>query len=294
MLKKINLKTFLFYLSVAMIISSCNDDDDSKVVPGSLSNLTAETSPGQITLRWDLPAADSNIKYVRVNYYDPRTKKNIQKLTSAYTDSLIIPETRARYNEYSFTLTPVSDTETSGEAQVIKTASEAAEIMTTYTDTQIALKTADLSTNAQEPSEGPIANLLDGDTGTFFHTAWSVSFTAPYWLQANLNKTIDNCKIYFHRRTQNNNNRPIDFDLMGSTDGNDWFLIRNFANPADNLPVDAAVNDYTSPVIQSSKPFNRIRINVNKTNNNTVFFTMSEFKVWGVTINVFNPETDEE
>ena len=34
--------------------------------------------------------------------------------------------------------------------------------------------TADmLGTNAQEPSEGAIANLLDGNTGTFFHTRWS-------------------------------------------------------------------------------------------------------------------------
>ncbi len=290
---KNKIKSIICFGLLAFVLAGCSDDDGPKVKPGAINNLTAETLPGKIILRWDLPAADSNIKYVKVNYYDPRTKKNIQRLASAYTDSMIIPETRARYNEYSFTLTPISDTETSGAAQVVKKASEAAAITTTYTDTQIALKAADLSTNAQEPSEGPIANLLDGDTGTFFHTAWSVSFTAPYWLQANLNKTIDNCKIYFHRRTQNNNNRPIDFDLMGSTDGNDWFLIRNFANPADKLPVDAAVNDYTSPVIQSPKPFNRIRINVNKTNNNTVFFTMSEFKVWQVTINVFNPETDE-
>ncbi len=291
---KNKIKSIICFGLLAFALVGCNDDDGAKVKPGAINNLTAETLPGKIILRWDLSAADSNIKYVRVNYYDPRTKKNMLRLASAYTDSMIISETRAKYNEYTFTLTPVSDTETSGAAQVIKKVSEPAEIITTYTYNQIALETSDLSTNAQEPSEGPIANLLDGDATTFFHTAWSVSFPAPYWLQANLKRTVESYQFYFHRRTQNNNNRPIDFDLMGSMDGTNWFLIKNFANPADNLPVDAAVNDYTSPVLTSAQPFNRVRINVNKTNNNTVFFTMSEFKFWQVIIKVVNPETDEE
>lgn len=37
-----------------------------------------------------------------------------------------------------------------------------------------------LFTNAQEPSEGPIANATDGDFGTFFHTAWSADRPAEY------------------------------------------------------------------------------------------------------------------
>lgn len=39
----------------------------------------------------------------------------------------------------------------------------------------VKLSTANVTTNDQEPSEGPLANLFDGSTATFFHSGWSVA-----------------------------------------------------------------------------------------------------------------------
>jgi hypothetical protein len=151
--------------------------------------------------------------------------------------------------------------------------------------------TADmLSTNAQEPSEGPIANLLDDNTSTFFHTAWSISVDGTHTMTVALKEPLTLFSIYYAPRA-NANNKPTDFDLFGSTDGEDWFLIKNFTKEADELPTSSTAT-YSSPMITSPQPFTFLKMAVNKTNNNTQFWTMSEFKLYQW--EYYNPETDEE
>ncbi|MDE5611614.1 MAG: fibronectin type III domain-containing protein, partial [Odoribacter sp.] len=158
------------FLWGSVLLAGC--DDESGITPGEITDLTAESTPGRIVLRWNTPE-EANIHYIEVKYYDPLLKKEVMRTASAYADSIEIPDTRAKYGEYHFTVQSISTTGDKSAVQNIAKVSEAAD-PTFGSSTQIVLTAADLSTNAQEPSEGPIANLLDGNTKTFFHTAWSV------------------------------------------------------------------------------------------------------------------------
>lgn len=61
---------------------------------------------------------------------------------------------------------------------------------------------AQLSTNAQEPKEGPIEGLLDSDLSTFFHSMWS---TTPdpndyHYLQVDLGKEVEAIQMKYWKR----------------------------------------------------------------------------------------------
>lgn len=263
------------FLMGTVLLTGCNDE--SGITPGEITDLRAESTPGCILLRWNTPE-EANIRYIEVKYYDPLLKKEVMRTASAYADSIEIPNTRAKYGEYNFRVQCVSSTGDRSAMQNIVKVSEPA--VPTYVSTQIALTTADLSTNAQEPSEGAIANLLDGNTSTFFHTAWSVGIPGPHWMQVNLKKEITEA-YRFEYAPRNANNRPSDFDLMGSMDGSEWFLIKNFTKENDGI---AGNGTYASEIFEVEKPFKQIRIVVNETNTGSVFWTMSIFKFYTVVI----------
>ena len=155
--------TFKYYagmllIGVTLANISCSSDEDG-ITPAEITNLTAESTSGRIVLRWDTPE-DAGIRYIEVNYYDPLQKKDVMRTASIYADSIEIPDTRKKFGEYQFSVQTVSPTGDKSAVQTISKVSEPA--LPTFVSTQIALTAADLSTNAQEPTEGPIANLLDG------------------------------------------------------------------------------------------------------------------------------------
>ena len=284
--------TFKYYagmllIGVTLANISCSSDEDG-ITPAEITNLTAESTSGRIVLRWDTPE-DAGIRYIEVNYYDPLQKKDVMRTASIYADSIEIPDTRKKFGEYQFSVQTVSPTGDKSAVQTISKVSEPA--LPTFVSTQIALTAADLSTNAQEPTEGPIANLLDGNTGTFFHTAWSVNIPAPHWMQVNLKEEITGSYKFYYAPRNNGNNKPTDFDLMGSTDGTNWFLIRNFTKDADGLPVTSTCT-FTSEIYDAPQPFSQIRMVVNATNTSSIFWTMSEFKFYSVSVT--DPEAADE
>ena len=133
-----------------------------------------------------------------------------------------------------------------------------------------------LSTNAQEPSEGPIANLLDGNTETFFHTSWSVESDPVHYLQVALNEPLQNISLYWYKRGGNNNNRPARVTILGSNDGVQFDSIMVIE---DGLPSAADKPSYMSPVFDLGKAYSHLRFRVDSTNTKTKFFTMSEFAI---------------
>lgn len=271
-------------VALSMSLFSCSEDSAPEIVPSNISNVSTFSLPGQIGIKWDVPT-DSNYKYVKVSYYDFLKKKDMVRLASVYSDTIIIPNTRAKYGTYTFTLQPVSSTGTPGEIQTITGVSGAAPASTTTTLQPITLTADMLSTNAQEPTEGPIANLLDGSVTTFFHSTWSATSPDVHYLQINLKQELTSFQFYYANR-QNGSNKPTIIDVAGSTDGTNWNPITTLN---DNLPVTSG-SEYTSAVIESAQPFTKLRLSVTKTNTGSVFFTMSEFKLWKAIVSFYDPE----
>lgn len=269
---------------LAVCTSSCTNSDEG-IIPDDISDITSQSGPGYINLKWTKPEGD-NIFYTRVEYFDHLEQRKMWRLSS--TDTIRIPNTRAKFGEYEFTLQTYSkDDNRNSNIHSIKAKSGAAPI--TEVMTPITIDASQLSTNAQEPSEGPIKNLVDGDTKTYFHSTWSGTVpAAPHWIEIELKEEIEVFKFQYAPRN-NGNNKPIDFDLLGSIDGQDWTLIKNFTKEADNLPT-GNKEEYKSATIHAPQPFKFLKLSVNKTNSGSVFWTMSEFRLYSV--HVIDPEAE--
>lgn len=275
------MKKIYQFLAIGLLgvcAASCSDDE-TNITPAEITGLRAESTPGRIVLRWNKPTAEeaATIEYVQVNYYDHRSKMDNKRLASTFADSIDIPDTRKRYGDYTFTVKTVSPSGAFSAEQEISFKSEAAP-KTWKNPSQYPLAASMFSTNAQESSEGHISNLVDYEntaSDSFFHTDWHGIYPGPHTMTIEFPETIDKA-FYFYYTPRNGNNRPTDFDLMGSMTGNDddWFLIKNFTKAADGIGGDS----YTSPMLYGDEnPFKYLKMIVNNTNGGTVFWTMRKF-----------------
>jgi hypothetical protein len=313
---------------LTLLISVGCGEKDKGSPPAGLSGLEAvEGLPGRIDIKWNMPSEDDNIYQIKVSYYDHRLKKDVLRVASAYSSAIEIPDTRQRYGQYTVTLQAFSADGVGGAPQTVTAVSGPAlgyYITGSVSDTvELPLTVASLYTNAQEPSEGPIANLLDNDKSTFFHSTWSsgkwsantaLFLGDKHYLQVDLGVALnaaDYFSFYYAPRNNASNHRaPTDFDLYGSLDGDSvaaskWVLIKNFTKDDDNLPTDQAT-EYRSPILQVDEPIQYIRLSVNHTlssggtadgtANSGIYFTMSELKIYTYKGEQkwYNPETDEE
>lgn len=83
----INILISLLYFGLA----GCEKKEE--MIPSDITNLQTQSSPGQISLYWELPS-DETIRYTKVSYYDKLQGKEVTRLASIYSDSLLIPNTR--------------------------------------------------------------------------------------------------------------------------------------------------------------------------------------------------------
>ncbi|WP_019539859.1 discoidin domain-containing protein [Proteiniphilum acetatigenes] len=142
---------------------------------------------------------------------------------------------------------------------------------------ELPLRVDMLSTNAQEPNEGPIANLLDGNPGSFFHSAWSYSISEAHYLQVTLDDPIAGC-VFWYQNRNNSNGKPTDVSIMVSTDGETW---SEMVHLTSGLPTGAG-STYESAFLMLEEPFKYFRFIVNGTNGGTAptYFNMAEFRMY--------------
>lgn len=143
------------------------------------------------------------------------------------------------------------------------------------------LKESMLSSNATEPSEGSLANLLDGDVGTYFHSAWSVSIAEDHYVQVTLPTALSKvCSFSYTNRQANGNAALAWFDLYVGADENSLKLYKKYDWEKDGLPGGGA-EVYTSPEITLDTPVKVLRF-VSKGNwTGEKFFVWSEFSLFG-------------
>lgn len=150
-----------------------------------------------------------------------------------------------------------------------------------FTLPEIALTAAMLSSNHVEPSEGSLANLLDGDISTYFHSTWSQATTDEHYVQVALSSPISVLSFSYTTRDANGNANPAEMYVSVSADGQEWTEVARFTTAEDNLPTGAAAS-WTSPRIDCggiSAMYVRFT-NVTTVTNNP-YFVWSEFSLRG-------------
>ncbi len=159
---------------------------------------------------------------------------------------------------------------------------------TTFSSHGVITSEAQLSTNAQEPTEGPIGNLIDNDFSTFFHSTWSENNISQehHYLQIDLAEPLDAIVLKYSKRAGTGfmaDGSPAKVRLFATNnpDG-EWSEMGthrlNYTYAIDNTTV-----GYKAIVLDNS--YRHIRLQVeetisNKTDKRNLYFNLSEFGVW--------------
>ncbi|MCM1029639.1 MAG: DUF1735 domain-containing protein [Pseudoflavonifractor sp.] len=120
------------------------------------------------------------------------------------------------------------------------------------------------STNDQEPSEGIIDNLFDGNTGTFFHSTWSAAATSEShdpvygsYIQFNLASPISGLSFDFTTRANGNGGAPDEVHIYVSNDGQNWTLLEKVTDMLSQL-TGGAVKGHWGPY-KAAETFQYVR-----------------------------------
>ena len=186
--------------------------------------------------------------------------------------------------EYSLTVNYIWELELVYDVDGVAALEEAASLIPTWipsiqTAAGLVKDASQYSSNAVQTTEGAIANLLDGEYSTYFHSSYTNAPAADHYLQAQLTEPTQKFRFYYKKRHNNNNNRPTEIVISASNDGTSFDAIRIIN---EGLPTSETVLDYLSDEIDLGAEYKYVRFTITATNNNGqanghVFFTFSEF-----------------
>lgn len=192
-----------------------------------------------------------------------------------YANIVVLNDT---YNELSAKKT-LADKIASVETQYAASVGSFAEVPFTLT-------TENLSGNAISGEGGGIAALLDNNTSTYLHSAYSGNGTNPgtyHNLKVDLGEGGAANGFRFGYTTRNSSwaDWPTRIRIWGSNDNTDFDEITVLTKEADGL-VDASTATYESNFIKADKAYRYIRFDVEATKANRKFgdynfFALSEF-----------------
>ena len=154
--------------------------------------------------------------------------------------------------------------------------------------------TADmLSTNKPSTSSSEsLANLLDGNSSTIFHSTWGSANNATAnvnaYIQIALPEQLENIQLYYQCRPQTGYN-PLVWEIYASNDANNWKLIRTLDYIADGMPRGGRGQEYTSPTIALGGKYSYLRIVQTSGEYSKNHLALAELRVYKVV-----PATTEE
>lgn len=286
------MKKILFtLLSCAIALTACNSNDDH-ITPSNISDITHTARPGALLLKWDVPI-DSNYLYVKVSYHDPWTDKDIVKLASVYSDTIVISEMLQKFGDYTFTLQTFSSTGDGGTPIEYKASSLPRPAEQTVSSIEDITLTADmLSTNSQETKEGPIADMIDGNNATFFHSRWSGTDRPwPAYVQVELAEPVRAFIFKYITRNNAGAHKPQEIDVQVSNDGTNFTTVTSIT---EGLPTTASTEYASSPIV-ADQAYKYIRLLVKKTNQSDMsrqWFCMAELKLQKCEMSIYDPENE--
>ena len=289
-----NMKNIFYLIMFSFVFYSCDTEDDVIIeTPSDISNLSVEGRKGGALLRWDVPA-DSSFTYLEVRYQ--KNEKKVVEKVSRFTDSLLVLGL-INAEEFVFEVQSVND---NGEATAVGRILATEPVrplrrdleVTYYQDElrQVQLTAEIIDTYTQEVYEGPKENLLDGDPGTYWHTAWSSGVAPlPHWIQINFGeKTSLGAIKYMLRNSADPRGRPTKFGLDISEDGESWERVWE---SVDNLPSSDVNKEYTIAFDKNYEaPYFRIMILNNQSGGSATFVHLSELSVYEMASSVVDME----
>lgn len=128
---------------------------------------------------------------------------------------------------------------------------------------EVSLNAENFVTNAQESTEGPLKNICDKKTSTFFHSTWSANTYEDHFIQIELPEEMSELKLSFDSR--NERNIPTLVVLSGVTTANEQAELKAL--------IDEALS---SSIYVNYKNANLIGSGLNQTTSFTAFTKAGE------------------
>lgn len=150
------------------------------------------------------------------------------------------------------------------------------------TSTKLELTSSMLSTNALEPTEGSLANLLDHNLATYFHSAWSVDVNGKHYVQVALPASITQFKFTYTNRQPNAAAAVKRLQISCSVDGQTFTNIRTLEGDADGLPYKTPAGEYVSSPFNIGNDVKYLRFTCVESTSGDNYFVWSEFGLWGL------------
>lgn len=203
--------------------------------------------------------------------------------------------------EYSFTVDPSEGVRPRYASAYLYTSSDISKVASFSIKQKniiynlIPLKVEMFSTNAQEPSEGPMKNICDGDATTYFHTLWSKASEGgkPHYLQIALDNPISDLKVEYSSRHNGDGGGDIKraevyTSETGGTDDSEWTKVGTMHFP---LPGGRKAKSLSNERIKFDAPVKHIRlVPVARRNADPIdpsgrngWFNMGEIYLWTTT-----------
>ena len=128
---------------------------------------------------------------------------------------------------------------------------------------EVSLSAENFVTNAQESKEGPLENICDKKTSTFFHSTWSADTYEDHFIQIELPEEMSQLKLSFDSR--NGNNVPT------------LVVLSNVTTASEQAELKALIDEaLSSPIYVSYKNANLIGSGLNQTTSFTAFSKAGE------------------
>lgn len=281
--------------AVAALLVSFTACSDDSTVPSQMidaSTVTTVSKPGEVVFHW-AKVTDPDYYYIKVKYNDP-AKGEVMKTASAYADSLVIDGLFAKYGKIDFHISGVS--RDGGETTPFTVTAQAGAVPATVKDmgTDFTLSGDDLWTDDQEESEGPIKDLVDGNTSTYFHMKWNGPTPFPHYIVVDLKKEIKNVRFSYVCRNNANKDNPKQITVFGSTEFNksvDDLSKATELTVLSGLPTTQAAS-YTSPDITSATAFRYLWLRIDASTSGSQWIALAELTVREVNTVVYDPENE--
>ncbi len=148
---------------------------------------------------------------------------------------------------------------------------------------EIPLSAEMLYTNKPSQVGDALENMLDNNPETIFHTLYGANYDAsviPY-ITITLDEPIETARFYYMTRTSGNYN-PKQLNLYASNDNLSWTLIKSFSSEADDLPLEPAGAEYTSPDIPLGDSYRYLKLEQTESEYHNNHMVFAEFRLYNV------------
>lgn len=283
-------------MAIALVcsVTSCSDDDQTlpKVNIEESSVTIDSKQPGKVVFHWTIPE-NPDYYYIKVTYDDPVKGHRVLN-ASSHADSLMIDGLYAKYGDLEYSFTAVS--RNGGEKPLFTKKAKAGYVPAVIKDFPIGtinLSASQLWTDNQETSEGPIANLVDGNNATYFHMSWSAPSPWPHYIRVDLGKKVKGVSIWYKGRNNANNDNPKQMTILASNEIGDtpeeakaWEIVKLTSTV---LPKGTAP-EYTSPGLFSENEFQYLWLRVEASWSNKNWIALAELSIMEMSRSTYDPE----